>query len=84
MNGPKKRMPQEGRKFYKVAEGLLYVAPNGMCKISTFGKEEESLVRSLEGAFREEKIIEKDEGIKWVWRKPHLTIPLAKWRRSWT
>ena len=66
MNGPNKRMPQEGRKVGKVAEGGLYVAPNGMCKISTFDKEEKSRVQSFEEALREEQIIERDEGIKWV------------------
>ena len=69
MNGPNKRKPPEGRKDCKFAEGGLYVAPNGMCKISTFGKEEEPRVRSFEEALREEKIIEKDEGIKWVMEK---------------
>ena len=66
MNGPNKRMPQKGRRVFKVAEGRLYVAPNGMCKFSTFDKEEKSRVQSFEEALREEKIIEKDEGIKWV------------------
>ena len=66
MNGPKKRMPQEGRKSYKVAERGLYIAPNGMCKISTFDKEVECRVRSLKGTLREEQIIERDEGVKWV------------------
>ena len=84
MNGPNKRMPQKGRRVSKVVEGGLYVAPNGMCKISTFAKEEESRVRILEGALREEQIIERDEGIQCLWRKPHLTTPLAKWRRSCT
>ena len=59
-------MPQEGRKVCKVAEGGLYVAPNGMCKISTFDKEEKSRVQSFEEALREEQIIERDESIKWV------------------
>ena len=66
MNGPKKRMPQEGRKACKAAKGALYVAPNGMCKISTFDKEEKSRVRSFEEALREGKIIERDESIKSV------------------
>ena len=58
VNGPNKRMPQEGRKFYKVDKGGFYIAPNGMCKISTFDKEQNSRVQSFEEALR--------EGIKWV------------------
>ena len=66
MNGPNKRVPQEGRKVCKFAKGGLYIAPNGMCKISTFDKEEKFRVQSFEEALREEQIIERDEGIKWV------------------
>ena len=66
MNGPNKRKPQEGRKDCKVSKEGLYIAPNGMCKISTFDKEEKSRVQSFEEALKEEKIIERDEGIKWV------------------
>ena len=66
MNGPKKRMPQEGRKSYKVAERGLYIAPNGMCKISTFEKEEKSQVQSFEEVLKDEQIIERDKCIKWV------------------
>ena len=63
VNGPSKRMPQEGRKVGKVTEGGLYVAPNGMCKISTFDKEEKSRLQSFEEALREEQIIEREESI---------------------
>ena len=65
-DGPNKCMPQEGRKGCKVAKGGLYIAPNGMCEISTFNKEEKSRVQIFEEALIEEQIIERDESIKWV------------------
>ena len=67
MNGPNKRLPQEGRKVCKVDEGGLYVAPNGMCKISTFDKEQNSRVQSFEEALREEQIIQRDECYPVLW-----------------
>ena len=59
-------MPQEGRKIRNFAKGGLFVAPNGVCKISTFDKEEKSRMQSFEEALREEQIMEIDESIKWV------------------
>ena len=58
--------PKKEEKFARFAEGGLYLAPNGMCKISTFDKEEKSRVESFEEALREEQIIERDKCIKWV------------------
>ena len=66
MNSPNKCMPQEGREVCKFAKGGLYIAPNGVCKISTFDKEEKSRVQSFKEALKEEQIIERDENIKWV------------------
>ena len=59
-------MPQEGTKVLEFAKGGLFVAPNGVCKISTFDKEEKSRVQRFEEALREEQIMESDESIKWV------------------
>ena len=78
MNGPNKRMPQEGRKVCKVVEGGLYIALKGMCKISTFDKEEKYRVRSLEEALREEQIIEREESIKWVMEEASFDDTIGK------
>ena len=59
-------MPQEGTTVLEFAKGGLFVAPNGVCKISTFEKEEKSRVQRFKEALREEQIMESDESIKWV------------------
>ena len=58
-------MPPRRKKCHEFIGGL-YVAPNGVCKISTFDKEEKSRMQSFEEALREEQIMEIDESIKWV------------------
>ena len=59
-------MPLGNKGVRECLEGGLYVAPNGVCKISTFDKEEKSRIQSFEEALKEEQIIEDDESIKWV------------------
>ena len=59
MNSPNKRMPHEDGKVREFAKGGLYVAPNGVCKISTFDKEEKSQMQSFEEALREEHTLLK-------------------------
>ena len=59
-------MSQEERKVHEFAKGGLRMAPNGLCKISTFDKEEKFWMQSFEEALREEQIMESDESIEWV------------------
>ena len=59
-------MPLGNKGVRECLEGGLYVAPNGVCKIRTFDKEEKSRIQSFEEALKEEQIIEDDESIKWV------------------
>ena len=66
MNSLNKNIPQEGRKVREFVKGGLYVAPNGVCKISIFDKEEKFWMQSFEEALREEQIMEGDESIDWV------------------